>query len=242
LLLCSTIALQRLLVAGLIANRPKASYIMCIAAHVARKGYPMFTLPQLPYAKSAFGDLISSETFDYHHGKHHKAYVDKANKLVEDDSSLAGKSLVELIGSAKGGLFNQVGQIWNHSFYWQCLSPEAKAPSDKLASMIAEQFGSHAELLAKLKEEATGHFGSGWTALLLDGDKLKIKSYHDADCPVKHGDVPLLILDVWEHAYYIDYRNDRAGHIGAILEKAIDWDFVALNLDGKGAQRADQKG
>jgi Fe-Mn family superoxide dismutase len=115
-------------------------------------------------------------------------------------------------------------------------------PGGKLAGMIADQFGSHADLLAKLKEEATGHFGSGWTALLLDGDRLKIKSYHDADCPVKHGDTPLLILDVWEHAYYVDYRNDRAAHIEAILNKAIDWDFVALNLDGKGSERADQKG
>ena len=118
----------------------------------------MFTLPQLPYATTAFGDLISAETFEYHHGKHHKAYVDKANKLVAEDQTLAGKSLVELIQKAKGGLFNQVGQIWNHSFYWQCLSPEAKSPSGKLAEMIASQFGSHANLLAKLKEEATGHF------------------------------------------------------------------------------------
>ncbi|HMT41266.1 MAG TPA: superoxide dismutase [Sphingorhabdus sp.] len=202
----------------------------------------MFTLPLLPYSTTAFGDLISAETFEYHHGKHHKSYVDKANKLVAEDEALAGKSLVELILSAKGSLFNQVGQIWNHSFYWLCLSPEAKTPGGKLADMIADQFGSHADLLAKLKEEATGHFGSGWTALLLEGERLQIKSYHDADCPVKHGDTPLLILDVWEHAYYIDYRNDRAAHIEAILNKAIDWDFVALNLDGKGAERADQKG
>lgn len=202
----------------------------------------MLTLPPLPYAKAAFGDLISVETFEYHHGKHHKAYVDKANKLIGEDETLIGKSLVELIQCAEGSLFNQVGQIWNHSFYWQCLSPDNKMPAGKFAEMIVNQFGSHAELLSKLKEEATGHFGSGWTALLLDGEKLKIKSYHDADCPVKHGDAPLLILDVWEHAYYIDYRNDRAAHIEAILNKAINWDFVALNLDGKGTERANQTG
>lgn len=201
-----------------------------------------FSLPELPYAKDAFGDLISAETFDYHHGKHHNAYVGKANELVAADSSLQGKSLVDLIKSSDGGLFNQVGQIWNHSFYWLCLSPEKKAPSGKLAEMIDAQFGSTEELIAKLKAEAVGHFGSGWAGLNLDGDKLSITSYHDADCPLAHGHTPLLILDVWEHAYYIDYRNARPGYAEAILSNAIDWDFVAQNLDGEGASRADQAG
>ncbi len=201
-----------------------------------------FTLPDLPYAKDAFGDLISAETFDYHHGKHHKAYVDKANELVAADASLKGKSLVDLIKTAKGGLFNQVGQIWNHSFYWQCLSPEKQEPKGKLKEMIDAQFGSTEELVGKLKAEAVGHFGSGWAALNLDGDKLAVTSYHDADCPVKHDAKPLLIFDVWEHAYYIDYRNARPKYAEEVLAKAINWDFVAQNLDGKGADRADQKG
>lgn len=201
-----------------------------------------FTLPELPYAKDAFGDLISAETFDYHHGKHHNAYVTKANELVAADEALQGKSLVELIQSSKGGLFNQVGQIWNHSFYWLCLSPETKQPSGKLAEMIDAQFGSTDALVAKLKAEAVGHFASGWAALNLDGDQLVVTSYHDADTPVAHGATPLLILDVWEHAYYIDYRNARPDYAQAILSKAIDWDFVALNLDGAGVSRADQAG
>ncbi|MDZ7587778.1 MAG: superoxide dismutase [Parasphingorhabdus sp.] len=199
-----------------------------------------FELPALPYAKDAFGDLISAETFDYHHGKHHNAYVSKANELVAADSAHQGKSLVELIKSTSGGLFNQVGQIWNHSFYWLCLSPENKKPSGKLAEMIDAQFGSTEELVAKLKAEAVGHFASGWAALNLDGEKLVVTSYHDADCPVKHGHTPLLILDVWEHAYYIDYRNARPDYAEKILSNAIDWDFVAQNLDGAGASRADQ--
>ena len=199
-----------------------------------------FELPELPYDKSAFGDLISAETFDYHHGKHHNAYVGKANELVAADESLQGKSLVELIKSSSGGLFNQVGQIWNHSFYWLCLSPEKKVPSGKLAEMINDQFGSTDALIDALKAEAVGHFGSGWAALNLDDDKLVVTSYHDADCPIAHGHTPLLILDVWEHAYYVDYRNARPDYAEAILRGAINWDFVAENLDGNGASRADQ--
>jgi len=201
-----------------------------------------FTLPDLPYSKDAFGDLISSETFDYHHGKHHNAYVGKANELVAVDAGLQGKSLVELINSSSGGLFNQVGQIWNHSFYWLCLSPEKKEPSGQLAEMINDQFGSTDALCDALKAEAVGHFGSGWAALNLDGDKLVVTSYHDADCPLAHGHTPLFILDVWEHAYYVDYRNARPNYAEAILKNAVDWDFVAQNLDGNGASRADQAG
>lgn len=201
-----------------------------------------FILPDLPYAKDAFGDLISAETFDYHHGKHHKAYVTKANELVAADDALAGTSLVELIRGSKGTLFNQVGQIWNHSFYWQCLSPEAQQPSGDLLALIEKDHGSTGELIAKLKAEATGHFASGWAGLILDGDGIRVKSWHDADCPVAHGEVPLFILDVWEHAYYIDYRNARPDYADTLLNKAVNWDFVAQNLDGQGAERADQPG
>ena len=201
-----------------------------------------FTLPDLPYAKDAFGDILSAETFDYHHGKHHQAYVTKANELVAADAALQGKSLVELIKSSKGGLFNQVGQIWNHSFYWLCLSPTTKTPSGKLAEMIDASFGSTQGLIDKLKAEAVGHFASGWAALNLKDGALDVTSYHDADCPVAHDATPLLILDVWEHAYYIDYRNARPGYADAVLSKAIDWDFVASNLDGQGVSRADQPG
>jgi superoxide dismutase, Fe-Mn family len=197
-------------------------------------------LPDLPYAKDAFGKFISSETFDYHHGKHHNAYVVKANELIAADESLQCKSLVELIKTSSGGLFNQVGQIWNHSFYWLCLSPTKQEPTGKLAEMINAQFGSTEALIVKLKAEAVGHFASGWAALNLEGDQLVVTSYHDADCPVKHGATPLLILDVWEHAYYIDYRNARPDYAETILSNCINWEFVAQNLDGEGASRADQ--
>ncbi|MCK0533559.1 MULTISPECIES: superoxide dismutase [Sphingomonadales] len=201
-----------------------------------------FVLPDLPYSKDAFGDILSAETFDYHHGKHHNAYVVKANELIAADPALQGKSLVELIKSSKGALFNQVGQIWNHTFYWHSLSPEKKQPSGQLLDLINEGFGSVDALLDKLKAEAVGHFASGWAALILKDGKLEVTSYHDADTPVAHGHTPLLILDVWEHAYYIDYRNLRPNYAERVLKEAINWDFVAQNLDGEGASRADQPG
>lgn len=200
-----------------------------------------FILPDLPYTKDAFGDILTAETFDYHHGKHHNAYVVKANELVAADASLQGKSLVELIKSSKGGLFNQVGQIWNHTFYWQSLSPHKTAPTGDLLAKINEAFGSVDALVEKLKAEAVGHFASGWAALILKDGKLEVTSYHDADTPVAHdGHLPLLIVDVWEHAYYIDYRNARPNYADRILKEAINWDFAALNLDGEGVSRADQ--
>ena len=204
-----------------------------------------FILPELPYDKSAFGDLISAETFDYHHGKHHKAYVDKTNTLLADNAALSGASLIAVIAAAKAqnkkGLFNNAAQIWNHSFYWKCLSPEQQAPTGKLKAMIAASFGSHAGMLAQFKEEATGHFASGWAWLILDGETLKITSLHDADTPVVHDMKPLLTIDVWEHAYYVDYRNARPNYVDALLNNAINWEFVAENLDGDGASRADQE-
>lgn len=203
-----------------------------------------FALPNLPYAKNAFGKIISAETFDFHHGKHHKAYVDKTNELVAKDGNLAGAKLSQVIVAAKDGgnklLFNNAAQLWNHSFYWQCLSPEKQAPSGRLKDMINNEFGSHDDMLKKLKEEAVAHFASGWAWLVLDKDKLKVTSLHDADTPAVHDMKPLLTLDVWEHAYYIDYRNARPDYVGALLDKAINWEFVAKNLDGKGISRADQ--
>ena len=143
--------------------------------------------------------------------------------------------------TANKALFNNAAQIWNHSFYWQCLSPETQAPSGRLAELIATGFGSHGAMLTRLKDEAVAHFGSGWAWLVLDGDALKVTSLHDADSPAAHdGMVPLMTIDVWEHAYYIDYRNERPRHVEALLAKAINWEFVAQNLDGKGVARADQ--
>ena len=205
-----------------------------------------FILPELPYAKDALVPHMSAETFDYHHGKHHKAYVDKTNSML-GDKGLEGASLIEVIKAAKDkgdkGLFNNSAQIWNHSFFWQCLAPTgATAPSGKLREMIAADFGGEQGLLDKLASESVNHFASGWGWLVLNNGKLEVTSLHDADSPVAHGMTPLLTLDVWEHAYYIDYRNERPRFLKTVLENIINWDFVALNLDGQGASRADQAG
>ncbi len=205
-----------------------------------------FTLPDLPFDRDALGPHMSGETLDFHHGKHHKAYVDKANGLIAG-TDLESASLVDVIQAAKArgdkGLFNNSAQIWNHSFFWQCLAPSGSTrPSGKLAEMIASDFGGEQQLLEKLATESVNHFASGWGWLVLNNGKLEITSLHDADTPVVHGMTPLLTIDVWEHAYYIDYRNERPRYVKTVLENIINWDFVAQNLDGKGASRADQEG
>ena len=203
-----------------------------------------FALPDLPFAKEALTPHMSVETLDFHHGKHHKAYVDKVNGWIEE-KELAGKSLVDVIRLAKEkgdkGLFNNAAQIWNHTFFWHCLAAPGQKPSGKLASMIDESFGSTDAMVKKLGEEAVAHFASGWAWLVLENGKLKITSLHDTDTPVVlDGIQPLLTLDVWEHAYYIDYRNARPGYLEAITSKLLNWDFASQNLDGKGVSRADQ--
>ena len=204
-----------------------------------------FQLPDLPFAKDALGDVMSAETFDYHHGKHHTAYIDKCNGMLAE-KGLEGASLIEVITVAKDkgdkGLFNNSAQIWNHSFFWQCLAPEGStSPSGKLKEMIDSDFGDHSTLLEKLATESTNHFASGWGWLVLNNGKLEVTSLHDADTPVVYDDIkPLLTLDVWEHAYYVDYRNARPNYLDAVLANLINWDFVEQNLDGKGASRADQ--
>ena len=207
-----------------------------------------FTLPDLPFAKDALDPVMSAETFDFHHGKHHQAYVDKTNELLADDDSLSGASLARVIRAAKqdgqAKLFNNAAQLWNHSFFWQCLAPaQGQQPEGKLLKLIEDGFGSTAAMLTKLQDEAVNHFASGWAWLVLDRGTLRITSLHDADSPVAHeGMAPLFTLDVWEHAYYIDYRNARPKFAEAVLGKIVNWDFVAQNLDGKGIDRADQEG
>ena len=204
-----------------------------------------FTLPDLPFAKDSLGPHMSAETLDFHHGKHHKAYVDKVNEMV-GEMGLGEASLVEVIREAKQrgakGLFNNAAQHWNHSFFWQCLAPPSgQRPTGQLAELIDESFGGIDDMLAKLKEEAVGHFASGWAWLVQDGGKLRITSLHDADTPVAYeGMKPLLTLDVWEHAYYVDYRNARPKYADAVLGNIVNWEFVAKNLDGEGVSRVDQ--
>jgi superoxide dismutase, Fe-Mn family len=206
-----------------------------------------YSLPELPYAKDALGEFMSAETLTFHHDKHHNAYVTRTNELV-GEKGLEGRSLVDLIRHAKQAgeqtLYNQSAQIWNHTFYWNSLAPaQGQKPTGKLAQLIDEGFGSTDNLLAALKKEAVGHFSNGWAWLVLDRDQLKITSLHDADTPVAYeGMQPLFTLDVWEHAYYIDYRNVRADFAEKVLGNIVNWEFVARNLDGQGASRADQPG
>ncbi len=204
-----------------------------------------FQLPELPFAKDALAPVMSSETLDYHHGKHHQAYVNKTNELLQGEAALSGASLIEVVKQAKRSdnkkLFNNSAQLWNHSFFWQCLAPQGQKPEGKLAKLIDDGFGSSDALLKKLQEEAVNHFSNGWAWLVLDRGSLQVTSLHDADTPIVHeGMVPLFTLDVWEHAYYIDYRNERPRFATSVLSEIVNWDFVAQNLDGKGFERADQ--
>lgn len=205
-----------------------------------------FELLPLPYDKTALEPHISSETIDFHHGKHHATYVKKVNEMIDGDAALAGASLVDVVKAARKSdnkaLFNNAAQLWNHNFYWLSLSPDAQEPSEALAKLIDDKFGSTATMLEQLTNEAVGHFSNGWAWLVLEDGGLEIKSYHDAETPIVFDDAkPLFTLDVWEHAYYIDYRNARPDYAAAALQNLVNWQFVSSNLDGAGAQRADQK-
>jgi len=189
-----------------------------------------FKLPELPYAKDALEPHISAETLEYHHGKHHNAYVTNLNGLVEG-TDLADKSLEEIVAAAEGGTFNNAAQVWNHTFYWSCMRPGGGgAPSGALSEAIDRDFGSFEAFKEQFTKAGTTLFGSGWTWLVLDGGALKITQTSNADLPLKHGQTPLLTMDVWEHAYYIDYRNARPEYIGTFLESLVDWDFVGANF------------
>ncbi|RFA25546.1 superoxide dismutase [Fe] [Alkalilimnicola ehrlichii] len=189
-----------------------------------------FELPALPYEKNALEPYISAETLEYHHGKHHQAYVTKLNELTEGTAD-AEKSLEEIVKSASGGLFNQAAQVWNHTFYWNCLSPNGGGePAGALAEAINAKFGSFAKFKEAFNAKAVGNFGSGWTWLVkTDDGGVDIVNTDDADSPIAHGQTPLLTIDVWEHAYYIDYRNARPKYLENVWN-IVNWDFVAKNF------------
>nr|WP_298415180.1 Fe-Mn family superoxide dismutase [uncultured Halomonas sp.] len=188
-----------------------------------------FELPALPYEKNALEPHISAETLEYHYGKHHQAYVTKLNELT-DGTDDANKSLEEIVKSASGGLFNQAAQVWNHTFYWHCLSPNGGGePSGALGEAINAKFGSFDKFKEEFSAKAAGNFGSGWTWLIkTDDGGVDIFNTDDADSAIAHGKTPLLTIDVWEHAYYIDYRNARPKYLEAVWN-VINWDFVAQN-------------
>jgi len=200
-------------------------------ARIEKESVMPFTLPPLPYDKAALAPFLSAETLEYHYGKHHQAYVNNLNKLTEGKPE-AKLSLEKIImTAAPGGLFNNAAQIWNHTFYWNCMKAEGGGePSGALAKAIERDFESFAKFKEELTAKATTLFGSGWTWLVLDGGKLKIVQTKDADLPMKHDQVALLTIDVWEHAYYIDYRNARPKYIEAFLDHLVNWKFASANF------------
>jgi len=188
-----------------------------------------FKQPPLPYARDAMAPYVSAETFEYHYGKHQKAYVDILNRLVAGTPN-EKKPLEAVIMGAEGPLFNASAQVWNHTFFWNSLKPGGGGePTGKLAEAIRRDFGSYAGFRAELVKAATGLFGSGWAWLVLDGDKLRVIQTSNADLPMKHGQEALLVIDVWEHAYYIDYRNARPKYVDAVVDHLVNWDFAAAN-------------
>jgi Fe-Mn family superoxide dismutase len=188
-------------------------------------------LPDLPYAKDALAPVISANTIEFHYGKHHRTYVDNLNKLIAG-TPFEQESLEAIINktagdAAKVGIFNNAAQIWNHSFYWQCLKPRGGgAPTGAIAAKINAAWGSYDKFVEELKTAGTTQFGSGWAWLVLDNGQLKIVKTANADTPIAHGLKPLLTLDVWEHAYYLDYQNRRPDYLAAVIDKLINWDFA----------------
>jgi len=206
-----------------------AGLCLCPCLLFAAEAGGPFALPPLPYAESALAPTISAETLQYHYGKHHKGYVDVLNKLSEGKPE-AGMKLEEVVMSASGLMFNAAAQVWNHSFYWDSLKPKGGGePAGELAAAIKRDFGSFESFRKEFAQAALTLFGSGWAWLVLDGGKLKVIQTSNADSPMKHGQTALLCLDVWEHAYYIDYRNARAKYVDAVLDKLVNWDFAAAN-------------
>ena len=200
------------------------------------RGATMIQLPPLPYGESDLAPHISAETLSFHYGKHHKAYVDNTNKLI-DGTDLAGASLEDIVKASVGkpdkkGLFNNSAQVWNHTFYWKSLSPKGGGqPTGKLLDMIKSDFGDFAKFKEDLAKAAVTQFGSGWAWLVLEGGKLKIEQTPNAETPMTAaGKKPLLTIDVWEHAYYVDYRNRRPDYVTAVLDKLVNWEFAAQNL------------
>ncbi|MDE3015981.1 MAG: superoxide dismutase [Pseudomonadota bacterium] len=194
-----------------------------------------FTLPPLPYAQDALAPYITANTLSFHYGKHHQAYVDNLNKLL-GDSKLGNESLENVIKkSAKDpatmGVFNNAAQVWNHTFYWNSMKPGGGgAPKGEIAKRIDADFGGYDKFKEEFKQAGATQFGSGWAWLVLDGGKLKVTKTGNADLPLAHGQKALITMDVWEHAYYLDYQNRRPDYISTFLDKLVNWDFAEANL------------
>ena len=195
----------------------------------------MFTLPPLPFADGALAPVISANTLGFHHGKHHKAYVDNLNNLVKG-TEFEGAALEKIIKDTackadKAGIFNNAAQVWNHTFYWNCLKPDGGGkPTGKIAQMIDSDLGGYDKFKADFAQTCVTQFGSGWGWLVAEGGKLKLVKTPNAENPLSKGQTALLTIDVWEHAYYLDYQNRRPDHVNAVIDKLINWNFAAENL------------
>jgi len=188
-----------------------------------------FDLPPLPYAEDALAPVISPETLALHHGKHQKKYVDTMNQLLQKEA-VRGATLEGVVRASKGQLFNNAAQAWNHDFYWHSLSPKKTRPAAALARRIDADFGSYEKFTDQLAKAAADQFGSGWAWLIEDGGKLAIVTTANADTPMAHAKKCLLAIDVWEHAYYVDYRNERERYLSALIGERLNWEFAERNL------------
>jgi Fe-Mn family superoxide dismutase len=199
------------------------------------QGAQPITLPPLPYAENALAPVISAYTISFHYGKHHKGYVDNLNKLIAS-TELADAPLEKIITATAGiadqqSIFNNAAQIWNHTFYWKSMKPNGGGkPTGELAKKIDAAFGNYDNFKKELATAAIIQFGSGWAWLVAEKGTLKVVKTPNADLPLIHGQTPLLTIDVWEHAYYLDYQNRRADYVNAVIDKLLNWDFAAENL------------
>jgi superoxide dismutase, Fe-Mn family len=195
----------------------------------------MFTLPPLPFAQNALEPVISANTLSFHYGKHHKAYVDNLNNLVKGtdyESAPLERIITETAGKAdKTPIFNNAAQVWNHTFYWNCLRGGAGGrPTGRIAQMIDSDLGGYDTFKKDFAQAAVTQFGSGWAWLVAEGGKLKLVKTPNADNPLTKGQTALLTIDVWEHAYYLDYQNRRPDHVNAVIDKLLNWSFAEENL------------
>lgn len=207
---------------------------MAFCNHSNQKNQP-FVLPDLPFSKDDFKPHFSAETFDYHHGKHHNAYVTNLNNLLPDNPEFKGKELEEIISlsnNSNAAIFNNAAQVWNHTFFWNSIKPNGGGrPTGAMLTQIEKDFGSYEKFVEEFKQAAVTQFGSGWAWLVYHESKLQIIKTSNAETPITKGMEPILACDVWEHAYYIDYRNKRPDYVSIFIEHMINWDFANIHLE-----------
>ena len=218
--------------------------VNALATKPTKGKFMPFTLPALPYADNALEPYMTANTFSFHHKKHHNAYVTKLNELIAG-TDLEGKSLEEIVratagDASKAPIFNNAAQVWNHTFFWHSMKPQGGGkPAGDIAAKIDADFGSYEKFVEEFKNAATTQFGSGWAWLVNDGGKLKVTKTGNAETPFTKGAIPILTLDVWEHAYYLDYQNRRPDFTTAYLEHLVNWDFANANLKANKVFKAD---